>query len=103
LEIAGRLGKPATSLGRPLKRLMEMGLVAREVPFGAMERKSKRTSYRIANPFLRLWFRFVAPNRSRLEARQIEPVERWIENGMEPPVAPGDARHGASHPAASGR
>lgn len=77
-EIAGRLGKPATSLGRPLQRLMEMGLVQREVPFGAAARGTKRSLYRISDPFLAFWFRFVEPNRSRLEARQMEAVERSI-------------------------
>jgi len=77
-EIAGRLGKPATSLQRPLSRLMEMGLVDREEPYGAPKRGNKKTLYRIADPFLRFWFRCIEPNRSRLEARQIEPVERDI-------------------------
>jgi AAA+ ATPase superfamily predicted ATPase len=67
-EIAERLGKPATSLGRPLATLVELGLVRRDLPFGASLRDSKRTAYRLADPFLRLWFRFVEPNRSRLEA-----------------------------------
>ena len=60
-EIAGRLGHPATSLARPLGRLVELGFAAREVPFGASERDSKRSLYRIADPFLRTWFRFVEP------------------------------------------
>ena len=77
-EIAARLGKPATSLGRPLQRLMEMDLVTREVPYGAPPRGNRRTLYRIDDPFLRLWFRCVEPNRSRLEARQLEIVEREI-------------------------
>jgi AAA+ ATPase superfamily predicted ATPase len=77
-EIAARLGKPATSLSRPLQRLLEMGLVARETPFGAPARGAKRTLYRISDPFLRTWFRFVEPNRSRLEARQVTAVERDI-------------------------
>lgn len=77
-EIAGRLGKPATSLGRPLQRLMEMGLVAREVPFGSPPRGSKRTLYRIADPFLRYWFGYVEPNRSRSEAGMLAAVEADI-------------------------
>jgi AAA+ ATPase superfamily predicted ATPase len=77
-EIAARLGKPATSLARPLERLIEMGLVARETPFGSSVRSSKRNLYRIADPFLRYWFRFVQPDRSRLEARQSAAVERDI-------------------------
>lgn len=70
-EIAGRLGKPATSLSRPLSRLVELGLVRREVPFGISSRDSKRSHYAIADPFLRLWFGFVSPNRSVAEARQL--------------------------------
>ena len=75
-EIAGRLGKPATSLSRPLERLLELGVVRRDQPFGASVRDSKRSYYRIADPFLRFWFRFVEPNRSRLEARQERAVLR---------------------------
>ena len=63
-EIAGRMGRPATSLARPLDRLVQMGLARREVPFG--EAGSKRALYRIADPFFRMWFRVVAPNRGPL-------------------------------------
>lgn len=65
-EIAGRLGRPATSMARPLDRLVGMGLVRREVPFGEPEKSGKRSLYKIADPFFRLWFRVVAPNRGRL-------------------------------------
>lgn len=77
-EIAGRLGKPATSLSRPCERLLDLGLIRRDVPFGASPRDTKRSLYRIADPFLRFWFRFVEPNRSRLEARQIPTVAREV-------------------------
>jgi AAA+ ATPase superfamily predicted ATPase len=65
-EIAGRLGRPATSMWRPLDRLIGMGLVSREVPFGESEKKSRRSLYKIADPFTRLWFRVVAPHRGLL-------------------------------------
>jgi hypothetical protein len=65
-EIAGRVGRPATSMSRPLERLGGMGLVRREVPFGEPEKASKRSLYKIADPFFRLWFRVVAPNRAML-------------------------------------
>jgi AAA+ ATPase superfamily predicted ATPase len=63
-EIASRMGRPATSVARPLDRLVHMGLVRREVPWG--EAGSRRALYRIADPFFRLWFRIVAPNRGPL-------------------------------------
>jgi uncharacterized protein len=81
-EIAGRLGKPATSLARPLASLVELGLVRRDLPFGASLKDSKRTAYRIADPFLRAWFRFVEPNRSRLEAGQTRRVSREVERHL---------------------
>ena len=73
-EIGGRLGQPATSLHRPLSRLIELGYVRRELPFGESTRSTKRTAYRLDDPFLLFWYRFVAPNRSRLEADLIAPV-----------------------------
>ncbi|MGE0551337.1 MAG: ATP-binding protein [Kofleriaceae bacterium] len=65
-EIAGRLGRAATSMGRPLDRLIGMGLIRREVPYGEPERSGKRSLYKIDDPFLRMWFRVVAPSRAAL-------------------------------------
>lgn len=65
-EIAGRMGRPATSLGRAFERLIELGLVRRETPFGESELSSKRSLYHIDDPFLRLWFRTVSGNRAAL-------------------------------------
>ena len=67
-EIAGRIGRPATSMARPLGRLTEMGLVRREVPFGESEKKSRRSLYKIEDLFFRMWFRLVAPQRAVLAA-----------------------------------
>jgi hypothetical protein len=75
-EIAGLLGKPATSLSRPMTRLVELGLVQRETPFGVPERDAKRSRYRIADPFLRFWFRFIEPRRSIIDARQAAAIEQ---------------------------
>ena len=65
-EIAGRVAQPATSLSRPLMRLQELDLVLRETPFGEPQRTSKRSLYKLADPFLALWFALVAPKRSAL-------------------------------------
>jgi AAA+ ATPase superfamily predicted ATPase len=78
-EIGARLGVPATSLSRPLDRLIDLGFVQREVPYGRSLRDTKRTHYRLADPFLRFWYRFVEPNRSRLAVGQIEEVARAVE------------------------
>lgn len=65
-EIAGRIGQPATSLARPIARLQELDLVLRETPFGDPERGTKRALYKLADPFLALWFSLIAPKRSAL-------------------------------------
>lgn len=72
-EIASRAGQPVTSLSRPLERLIELGLVRREVPFGETAR-TKKSLYRLADPFFRLWFRLVAPQRGFLA--QATPKQR---------------------------
>lgn len=78
-EIAGRLGVPATSLSRSLAQLVDLGFLGREVPFGRSLRDTKRTFYRIDDPFLRTWYRFVEPNRSRLGAGLLDVVAKEVE------------------------
>lgn len=77
-EIASRIGMPVTTLSRPLAKLLDFGLVEREVPYGESPRDTKRSLYRVADPFLRTWYRFVEPNRSRLERGDLEFVERIV-------------------------
>ncbi|MCC6898614.1 MAG: ATP-binding protein [Polyangiaceae bacterium] len=88
-EIGARLMLPATTLSRPLARLVELGLLVREVPFDASARDGKVSLYRVGDPFLRFWFRFVDPNRSRLAAGQVEEVSTEIQR--EWPVFLGEA------------
>jgi AAA+ ATPase superfamily predicted ATPase len=77
-EIAGRIGAAATALSRPMERLIDLGLAARELPFG----RSTRTLYRIEDPFLRFYFRFIEPARSRLQVGQIRAVAEEIERAF---------------------
>lgn len=78
-EIAGRMGQPATAIARPIRRLVELGLVIRQAPFRSPARSGKRSAYRMADPFLRFWFHYVEPNRSRLEARQLDQTASQIQ------------------------
>lgn len=82
-EIAGRLGRPATSMSRPLDRLIGMGLVRREVPFGESEKESRRSLYRLADPFFRLWFRVVAPHRAQLASGDRKSRRAWLARSWE--------------------
>ena len=84
-EIAARIGEPATSMSRPLQRLIELGLVEREIPFNAPSASAKRSLYKIADPFCRMWFRVVAPNRGFLAhapARARESIWREASPGL---------------------
>lgn len=77
-EIAGRLGRPATSMSRPLDRLIGMGLIRREVPFGETEKESRRSLYKIDDPFFRFWFRVVAPHRGPLASGTRRTRRAWL-------------------------
>lgn len=77
-EIGGRLGKPVSSLARPLATLVAMNLVRRETPFGSDPKSGRRSLYRIDDSFLRLWFRVVASRRALLaEAPRETRLAQW--------------------------
>ena len=77
-EIGARLGKPAGHLARPLAQLIELGYIRREVPFGETTKSTKRSLYKLNDPFLIFWYRYVQPNRSLLERDLIDDVSRAI-------------------------
>lgn len=78
-EIAGRIGVPSTSLSRPIALLVDLGLLERESPWSRDPKRTKQSRYHIVDPFLRSWFRFVEPNRSRLESGQLDAVASDVE------------------------
>jgi AAA+ ATPase superfamily predicted ATPase len=51
---------------RPLKRLTLLGILERRVPALDDPARSKRSIYRIADPYFAFWFRFVASNRANI-------------------------------------
>jgi hypothetical protein len=80
-EIAQRIGKTRSEEARPfLETLEEMALVERRYP--VTQGKGKKVSYAIVDPFLRFWFRFVAPRGSRLQSRS--DADRYLEEGVLP-------------------
>ncbi len=81
-EIAGRLEKPANSLTRPLATLIDLGYVRRELPFGESIKSTKRTLYKINDPFLAFYFRFLLPNKSLLEMGLTEKVFNSINQNL---------------------
>lgn len=83
-EIAARVGTSATSLTRPIQRLIDLDFLAREVPFGCHEHHSKRTLYKIIDPFIRFWFNIVASHRSYFAQASSERRKQWLEDHLQP-------------------
>jgi hypothetical protein len=78
-EIANEIGKNASSMSRYLKNLTELALVTRDTP---VTDPDGRGVYRIADDFLRFWFRFVAPNRGPLEQGRTAPLRDSIVDSL---------------------
>jgi len=66
-EIASRMGKPVTHLNRPIQRLIDLGYIKREIPYGIPSRNAKKTLYKIADPFINFYFSYVIPEKTSLE------------------------------------
>ncbi|WP_247729943.1 ATP-binding protein [Halovivax limisalsi] len=66
-EIAGATGIDSGPLSKYLKTLRRLRLLERDVPVTASPKQSKRSRYRVADEFLRFWFRFVESNRSSIQ------------------------------------
>ena len=66
-ELAARSGKPATHLSGALAFLTELRYIRREVPFGESLRSTKRSLYKIDDPFLNFYFKFIVPEKSRID------------------------------------
>ena len=73
-EISNSLGMEGKKVSRYLDVLHATGLVEREVPVTEDPLRSRRGVYRLKDNYLRFWFRFIFPNRSRIEIRDTEPV-----------------------------
>ena len=76
-EIAQHAVVPTGNLGRKLERLEDLGYVAPRAPLAAGGFES-RVSYELTDPYFRFWFRYVAPNRSRLEQGRVDEVLQEI-------------------------
>ncbi len=77
-EIAARCNEPATNLSRPLKKLIKLGFLEKDVPFGIDEKNAKKSIYKIADPFMVFYYQFVVPNRSFIELGRRLPIEQAL-------------------------
>jgi AAA+ ATPase superfamily predicted ATPase len=82
-EIGARLEKPASNLSRPMQFLQDIHLIKRELPFGSSGRNTKKSLYKLADPFLDFYYTFILPNKSLIELGKISFVMDIIREGME--------------------
>ncbi len=86
-EIANRTGLASQSLTARLERLQELAYVEYKTPSEPRAR-SARGTYRIADPYFRFWFRYVFPNRSRLELSRADEVAAEIKADLDNYMGP---------------
>ena len=85
-EISGATGIDAGPLSKYLQTLRRLRLIDRDVPV-TTDQKSKRSRYRVADEFLRFWFRYVGPNRSSIEEAPAIVFEGTIQPNLPDHVA----------------
>jgi len=81
-ELAARLEKPSTHLSGALAFLTELKYIRREIPFGESLRSTKRSLYKIDDPFLNFWFTFIVPEKSRIDLGLTAQVIKEIKKKM---------------------
>lgn len=77
-EIAARCNEPATNLSRPLKKLIDLGFMEKDIPFGVDEKNAKKSLYKIADPFMAFYYQFVVPYRSFIELDRRLPIAQAL-------------------------
>ncbi len=67
-RIAERAGMEPGTIGRYLKTLIDLGIVERVTPFNENPTRTRRSIYRLADPFFAFWYRFVSRHADMIEA-----------------------------------
>jgi len=78
-RIQQAVGVERGALSSSLRSLLRLGWIRRELPFG--EDAERRALYRIADPFLTFWYRFISPLASQL---QFSDAQRVYEEHVAP-------------------
>lgn len=81
-EIAAKSNEPATNLSRPLSKLIDLGYLEKDIPFGVSVKDNKKSLYRIADPFLYFHYRFVPANRSFIELGRTELINNLLDQRL---------------------
>ncbi|OGO16567.1 MAG: hypothetical protein A2Z14_04335 [Chloroflexi bacterium RBG_16_48_8] len=82
-QIAQSIGETGSLVSRYLVVLQELHLVERRVPITEKRpEKSRKGTYRLSDPFLRFWFRFVAPNMHTLDVGDTRSVLKDVRSEL---------------------
>ncbi len=74
-ELSSKTGLDKAHLTSYLAILADLGIVEREVPVTETRpEKSRKGSYRVSDPFVAFWYRYVFPYRDRLELGEAQAV-----------------------------
>jgi AAA+ ATPase superfamily predicted ATPase len=76
--ITSRIGRSGGSMIRPLEWLIDMHVLTRTVPITESDpRKSRRVLYRVTDPYVAFWHRFVAPLAAVGSIGLVDPLALW--------------------------
>ena len=79
--ITNRIGRTGGSALRPLEWLVDMHILERVVPISERDpRKAKRVLYRVTDPYVGFWHRFIAPMAASGAIGLIEPSRLWSQS-----------------------
>ena len=71
-EIADKTGLESSACSGHLNKLMALGLIRKEAPFG--QHSTRKTIYAVADPLFRFWYRFIPKYISLLQNGMVDPV-----------------------------
>ncbi len=81
-EISNFVGKDSKKISRYIDVLHAIGIVKREVPITKDPLKFRRGIYKIEDNYLRFWFKFIFPNKSKIEIRDTNEVFASIMSNL---------------------
>ena len=64
-----------------------MAFLRKEVPFGENPQKTKKILYRIDDPFMAFYYRFIEPNKSMIALGRGNIAKKFINDGFNGHVA----------------
>ncbi|MEE9152400.1 MAG: ATP-binding protein [Thermoplasmata archaeon] len=82
-DIATSMNMDRNKISRYLSTLQKLKIITRELPVTEkLPHKSRKGIYKLNDEFFKFWFRFIFPNRSYIEEKEIEYVIQYIKSDI---------------------